>query len=73
MKTIDDFVEQVHKNFTYHTPKEKDKYCKEIRHEAGQLAELMVLRCPPSRELSIALTKLDEAVMWVNVGIARND
>lgn len=32
-------------------------------------AEAMLLKLNPSRERSLALTKLDEALMWANVGI----
>ena len=35
---------------------------------AKHLAEL----CPPSRELSLAMTKLEEARMWANAAIACN-
>ena len=38
-----------------------------------QLAHLLVTNCPESRELSCALTKLEEAVMWANAAIARNE
>ena len=33
-------------------------------------AEAMLLKLNPSRERSLALTKLDEALLWANVGIA---
>lgn len=29
--------------------------------------------CPESRERSLAFTKIDEAVMWANASIARNE
>jgi len=29
--------------------------------------------CPDSRERSLALTKLEEAVSWANAAIARNE
>jgi hypothetical protein len=29
--------------------------------------------CPGSRELSLAITKLEEAVFWANAAIARNE
>ena len=34
---------------------------------------MLVDECPDSRELSVALTKLEEAVMWANAAIARNE
>ena len=33
-------------------------------------AEKMILKIGPCRERSLALTKLDEALMWANVAIA---
>lgn len=65
--------EQIEKNFKYHAPKEgqPEKYVS-IRDKAKQLAELVDELCPDSREKSLALTKIEEAVMWANAGIARN-
>ena len=61
-------------NFTYHAPKEgqPEKYT-EIREKGRELAELMQKDCPASRELSLALTNLEQAVMWANASIARNE
>jgi hypothetical protein len=61
-------------NFVYHAPKEGQpaRYTL-LRDEVKKLAELFTANCPPSRELSLALTKLEEAVMWCNAGIARNE
>lgn len=61
-------------NFTYHPPKEgqPEKYSA-IRELAHAYAELIQLNCPQSRELSIALTKIEESVMWANASIARNE
>lgn len=44
-----------------------------IRKESRLLACLFNENCPPSRELSLAHTKLEEAVMWANAAIARNE
>jgi hypothetical protein len=44
----------------------------EIRDTAKHLAELLLRRCPASRERSLALTKLEESVMWANASIARH-
>lgn len=61
-------------NFTYHAPKgdQAERYGK-IREKARELAELMEESCPDSREKSLASTKLEEAVMWANASIARNE
>lgn len=64
---------ELEKNFTYHppTPEQKVKY-NNIRDMAHQYAEYLYDNCPESRELSLALTKLEECVMWANASIARN-
>jgi hypothetical protein len=61
------------KNFTYHQPNtdQRERY-ERIRAKAKELAELVVELVPPSRERSLALTKLEEMVMWANAGVARN-
>jgi|TARA_Y100000310_G_scaffold199226_2_gene199219 hypothetical protein len=72
METLSD-ESRVERDFTYHPPTEDSvpKFTA-IRDEAKDLALLIVRLCPPSRERSLALTKLEEAVMWANAGIARN-
>lgn len=44
----------------------------EIREQARALALLLAGLCPASRELSLALTNLEQTVMWANAAIARN-
>jgi hypothetical protein len=62
------------RTFRYHAPKEgqPERYVA-LRAKALELAELILSTSPPSRERSLALTKLEESVMWVNAGIARNE
>ena len=62
------------KTFTYHTPKTDQavRYT-DIRNKAKELAEYICGMTPPSREQSLALTKLEEAVMHANAAIARNE
>lgn len=61
------------KNFTYHEPTEKQKeaykYMRQIAHDYADYVQSV---CPQSRELSLALTKIEESVMWANASIARN-
>ena len=66
--------EQIENSFTYHAPQgdQTDRYV-DIRELAKRLALYMVDYCPESRELSLALTKLEEAVFWANAAIARNE
>lgn len=60
--------------FTYHAPKaDQPKRYTAIREAAKMYAELIVDITPQSREQSIALTKLEEAVFWANAAIARNE
>ena len=62
------------KRFTYHPPKaeklQPQKY-EMIRAEAFGLATLINDCCPDSREKSLAITILEECVMWANASIAR--
>jgi hypothetical protein len=60
--------------FTYHALKDgqADRYGK-IRFQARLVAYLIESECPDSRERSLALTRLEEAVMWANAAIARNE
>jgi len=60
-------------DFTYHSPKpgQADLYA-ELRNKARELAHYIADVVPPSREQSLALTKLEEMVMHANSGIARH-
>ena len=60
--------------YSYHEPKgdQPDRY-EAIRGNAKNLAMLIDMICPESRERSLAHTKLEEAVMWANASIARNE
>ena len=64
---------KVENAFTYHPPKDKqpEMYAR-IRNQAKSLAYVIEGAVPDSREKSLAMTKLEEAVMWANAGIARN-
>lgn len=64
---------QIENCFKYHSPKENDieKYSL-IREKAKEMAYLIDTLCPNSREKSLAMTKLEESVMWANASIARN-
>lgn len=64
---------QIENNFMYHSPKDEqaEKY-EEIRAKGKELAYLIGGVCPNSREKSLAMTKLEESVMWANASIARN-
>jgi hypothetical protein len=60
--------------FSYHAPKgdQAERY-EHIRAEALRYARLINENTPASREQSLALTHLEDAVMWANAAIARNE
>lgn len=62
------------RNFQYQPPKDDqpERYV-DLRGTAGAFAEKILGSCPPSRERSLAITKLEEALFWANASIARNE
>lgn len=66
--------ERIENDFTYHAPfgDQPDRYVA-IRAKAKELALFIVGNTPGSREQSLALTSLEETVMWANAAIARNE
>lgn len=65
-------MDELEKRFTYHKPvgAQPDMYSA-LRNEAYGLALWVRDLCPDSRERSLAITKIEEAVMWANAAIAR--
>jgi len=67
-------VERIASDFTFHKPVgDQPARYQQIRDQARLLALLIVDVCPDRRERSLALTKLEECVMWANAGIARQN
>ncbi len=66
--------EELANRFTYHTPTEDqpERYTK-LREMARIFAEHIVDLTPESREQSLALTNLEQTVMWANAAIARRE
>ncbi|MBT8490686.1 MAG: hypothetical protein KJN62_06540 [Deltaproteobacteria bacterium] len=66
--------DKIRHNFTYHPPKDNqpDKY-KLLRESAFHIACQIEKYCPDSREKSLAMTNLEQAIMWANASIARNE
>lgn len=67
-------TQDIEHNFAYHAPandtvKDAHQYlryaCEEVAHKINEL-------CVDGREKSIAITKLEEAMMWANASIARH-
>lgn len=61
-------------NFRHHAPHgdQAARYA-EVRSMLEDVANALLRRCPRSRELSVALTKLEEVMFWANASIARNE
>lgn len=70
----DDLHERLNRTFTYQPPlsDQPDRYVA-IRDAVKLAAVTVCENSPPSRERSLALTKLEEAVMHANAAIARNE
>ena len=59
--------------FKYHIPNAEDiDYYMRIRSTTKVLAIIINDLCPEGREKSLAITKIEEAVMWANASIARD-
>ena len=65
---------EIETRFTYHPPKDgqADIYVL-IRDKGAEMSQLVNGYCPESREKSLAITKIEEAVMWANAAIARRE
>ena len=72
--TMNRIDKRIENNFTYHTPfgDQPERY-KAIRDISKDVAYIFKNACPESRELSLALTNLEQAVFWANAAIARNE
>jgi hypothetical protein len=70
----DEQLQRITNDFTYHAPKgDQPVRYGAIRALGREMALGLANMCPDSRELSVAMTKLDEVVMWANASIARNE
>ncbi len=57
----------------WHKPSETDgNHMTDMRQDFLELGLRIIGRCPISRELSLALTHLDQVLMYANAAIARN-
>lgn len=67
-------AKQIDNIFTYHKPfgQQAQKY-EELRAYGGRLAQLINAVCPESREKSLAITQVQQAIMWANAAIAINE
>lgn len=66
-------AERIANDFMYHSPVgDQPRRYEKLRADAKILALEIVELCPDTRERSLALTKLEECVMWANAAIARH-
>lgn len=64
----------IENTFTYHAPfGDQPQRYERIRQEAKNLVVVLDRLCPESREKSLALTAIQQAVMWANASIAINE
>lgn len=70
-----DEAADLERRFGVHEPMTAEqKYrATQILAGAGWLGENLMEKCPRSRELSLALTKLEEATAWAIRAISRNE
>lgn len=66
-------LKEIDSRFSFHPakPEQIEKYEK-IRKQLKKTALFLEETCPSSRELSSAITKLDEAMMHANASVARH-
>lgn len=63
--------ELIENSFTYHEPNDRQiEHYKNMRDLAKKLAHIINVYVPEGREKSLAITKLEEAIMWANKGIS---
>jgi hypothetical protein len=65
-------IEDLRQRFMGHqTNFEQDKIMMTIRQKGFELADFVNQTVPESREKSLAITHLEDAVMWANKAVAR--
>lgn len=71
---IETDIEELKKRFTYHPPLagQREKY-ENLRESGRKMGTIILMLCPDSRERSLAITKVEEAIMWANSAIARRE
>lgn len=65
--------EEILLRFAYHHAQQPQiDEMSRLRDSFGRLAIQVEKACPKGRELSVALTKLEEAMFWTNAAISRH-
>ena len=64
--------DRINNDFAYYSPGvDYARRHEEVRVTARQFAHFINRTCPPGRETSLALTKIEEAMFWANAAFAR--
>lgn len=72
--THEEMEKYLENTFTYHEAVGVDVAKLACIFDLGCSMAIQIIRlCPESREKSLALTKLEESVMWANASIARGE
>lgn len=67
-------AQQLEERFTYHPPKEDQAERYVALRNAGKALAVLICECSPEcREQSLALTRVEEAIMMANAAIARRE
>ena len=67
-------VNELKNIFTYHPPKEGQvRRYSVLRDQAAEFGYTINIECPDSREKSLAITSLQQCIMWANAAIAINE
>lgn len=68
-----ELLARLNRDYKFHPPRNEDdvKAHELVREACKAAAVTLVENVPPGRELSLALTKLEEASMHANAGLAR--
>lgn len=69
----EELLVRIDNNHKHHASTEaKEIKFEQVREQTAYCAKRLVAICPEGRELSLALTHLEEAMFWANAAIARS-
>lgn len=73
--TKDELLARIDNNHKHHPPQTQERIDahQQIRRSTAECASELVKVCPIGRELSLALTAMEEVMFWANAAIARSE
>jgi hypothetical protein len=71
----EELLVRIENNHKHHPPatEKRIRAHEQIRVVTADCARALVALCPESRELSLALTNMELAMMWANASVARQE